>query len=463
MSTASCWDEYSLSKFIKTLADVPSPNHFKSIHSSIIKLGFSRFAVVMTGLIGLALKCGALHDADKLFDDMPQKDVVAWTSMIVGHARHGRCEDSISFFRRLLASGTAPNWYSFSGALSACSGLGVEALGYGKQIHVQVLKSSFLGPVDPIVHHGLLDMYSKCHCLVYVQRLFDSMAVKSLVAWNLMMSAYLRCGQAEEALKLFNSMVAHGVKPGDFTYAICVDACAAHASIKQGTQLHASILKSGFDHDLVIRNSMVDMYSKCGCIGSAKAVFEAMPSRDPVLWTTMISAYGRCGCVSDAIEMFEKMIQMNIKRDEVAYLAVLSACSHAGLLSKGWQYFQLMFEEEHTVVAESEHYGCMVDLLCRSGRSEEALDFIEHMPFEANVAIWSTLLHSCRMYGNAKLGQFAASQMSRIDPEFHSNWVLLSSIHAAESEWDTTWKIRESMKDENVKKDPGFSWIELSQ
>ncbi|RRT78991.1 hypothetical protein B296_00024128, partial [Ensete ventricosum] len=421
---------------------------------------FSRFTVLVTGLIDLALKCGSLDDADKLFDDMPHKDVVAWTSMIIGHARHGQFDSSVSWFRAMLASGAVPNWYTFSGALTACSGVGVEALDYGKQIHAQVLKSSFLGPVDPVVYNGLLDMYSSCRCLLFARRLFGSMTVKGPVAWNTMMSGHLRCGQAEEALELLMLMVAYGMRPGGFTYAICVDACTALASIKQGLQLHALIIKSGFDSDLVIRSGLVDMYSKCGCIGSAKLVFEMMPSSDPVLWTTMISAFGKYGCVGEAIMVFEKMVELKIKRDGITYLAVLSACSHGGLVSEGWRYFQLMFEEEGAAIAESEHYGCMVDLLCRSGCLEEALSFIEHMPSEPSVAVWSTLLNSCRIYGNTKLGKIAASRLFKLDPEFQSNWVILSSIHAAQGEWDKTWKLRESMKGENVKKEPGCSWIE---
>lgn len=462
MLAASFLDEYSLSHSIKLLAATRSPKLFHSFHCFIIKLGFSCSAVLLTGLIDFAFKCGAFEDTHKLFDDLPHRDVVAWTSMIVGHARLGSYDESFSFFKRMLAGGTAPNWYSFSGALIACSGVGADALAYGKQIHAQVIKSSFLGPINPVVYNGLLDMYCKCHCLLYARKLFSSMPVRGLIAWNSMMSGYLRFGQAEEALELLIFMVNYGVRPCDFTYAICIDACASLASINQGKQLHTLVVKNGFDSDLVIRNSLLDMYAKCGCNRSAKLVFEMLPSRDPILWTAMISTYGKSGCIGDAIKMFEQMIELKIKRDEIAYLAILSACSHAGLVNKGWHYFRLMSEEKHTVTERSEHYGCMVDLLCRSGRLEEALHFIKHMPFEPGISAWSTFLSSCWIYGNTKLGEFAASQLFKLDPEFESNWVILSGMHAVEEEWGKTCKIRENMKDENVKKQPGCSWTELS-
>ncbi|XP_042432373.1 putative pentatricopeptide repeat-containing protein At1g68930 isoform X2 [Zingiber officinale] len=441
-------DEYSLSHSIKLLATTRSPQLFHSLHCFIIKLGFSSSVVLLTGLIDFAFKCGALGDSHKLFDDLPHRDVVAWTSMIVGHARHGSYDNSFSFFKKMLASCTSPNCYSFSGALTACSGVGVDALAYGKQIHAQVITSSFSGPINPVVYNGLLDMYCKCHCLSYARKLFGSMPVRGLIAWNSMMSGFLRSGQAEEALELLVFMVNYGVRPCDFTYAICIDACASLASINQGKQLHTLVVKNGFDSDLVIRNSLLDMYAKCGCNGSAKIIFEMLPSRDPILWTAMISTYGKSGCISDAIRIFEQMTELKIKHDEITYLAILSACSHAGLVNEGWHYFRLMSEEKHTVAARSEHYGCMVDLLCRSGRLEEALDFIKQMPFEPGISAWSALLSSCWIYGNTKLGEFAASQLLKMDPEFESNWVI-------------TGKIRGSMKDENVKKQPGCSWIEL--
>ncbi|XP_010932000.1 pentatricopeptide repeat-containing protein At2g13600 [Elaeis guineensis] len=453
----ACLDEYSLSKSLKAAAALRSQTHLKALHAPIIKLGFSRFTIVMTGLIDASLKCGLLADARTLFDDLPHRDVVAWTSMIVGHARHRRFHESLSFFRSMLATGTAPNGHSFSGALTACSGLGT--LSYGRQIHAQVLKKSIF---ELIVQNGLLDMYCRCRCLPAAQRLFDSMRVKDIVSRNAMMSGCLYCERAEEALKLLAVMISCGARPDDFSYAICVDACATLASMQQGIQIHACIVKGGFDSDLVVGNALVDMYAKCGCISSSKLIFETMHTRDPVLWTTMISAFGKYGCVEDAISMFERMEELNIKRDEVTYLAVLSSCSHGGLVSEGWHYFRFLLEEKGESFVKPEHYGCMANLLCRTGYLEEALEFIESMPLKPSIAIWSAFLNSCRMYGNTELGQLAASRLIELDPENDSNWVVLSSIHAAESEWNETWKIRECMKGENIKKEPGCSWVEVN-
>ncbi|KAG1365196.1 pentatricopeptide repeat-containing protein, mitochondrial [Cocos nucifera] len=419
----ACLDAYSLSKSLKAAATLRSQTHLKALHAPVIKLGFSRFTILMTGLADVALKCGLLADARTLFDDLPHRNVAAWTSMIVGHAHHRWFHDSLSFLRNMLATGTAPNGHSFSGALTACSGLGT--LSYGRQIHVQVLKKSIF---ELIVQNGLLDMYCWCRCLPAAQRLFDSMRVKDNVSWNAMMSGYLYCERAEEALELLAVMVSCGARPDDFSYAICVDACATLASMLQGIQIHACIVKGGFDSNLVVGNALVDMYAKCGCISSSKLVFETMHARDPVLWTSMISAFG----------------------------------NHGELVSEGWHYFRLPLEEEGEAFVKPEHYGCMANLLCRAGYLEEALEFIERMPLKPSIAIWSAFLNSCQMCGKTKLSQLAACRLLELDPENDSNWVVLSTIHAAVSEWNKTWKIRECMKGENIKKEPGCSWVEVN-
>uniref|UniRef100_A0A452Y1X0 Pentatricopeptide repeat-containing protein n=1 Tax=Aegilops tauschii subsp. strangulata TaxID=200361 RepID=A0A452Y1X0_AEGTS len=273
-------------------------------HAVLLKLGLSASAILATSLAHLALRCGLPGYARALFDEMPRRDVVSWTSLITGHAHQGLHGDSLALLRRMVESGVAPNGYTLSGGLLACAGVGQGALAAGKEIHARVVKMSMYGPVDSVVENGVLDM----------------------------------SGQAEETLGLFASMVSCEVVADGFSYAIIVDACGELALLKQGMQVHARVLGAGFDSDVVVRNSLLDMYAKCG-----------------------------------------------------------------------------------------------------RGHLEDALEFIESMPFESSIAAWSALLNSCRIYGDAKLGQLAASRLLELDPENHSNWVALSSKHASEGDWHETW------------------------
>ncbi|OVA10345.1 Pentatricopeptide repeat [Macleaya cordata] len=449
-------DEYTLSNVFKT-ALFDSPNHGKQIQAAIIKCGFHQFTILMTALMNFNLKCGNLKDARKLFDEMIDRDVVSWTSMIVGYAQNHHFTDSLSLFRKMIGFDVNPNGYSFSGALSACSGL--QALEQGKQIHAHVLTSGVLG-VNLILQNSLLNMYSRCKSIESARKLFDSMGVKEMIAWNEMISGYLQCEEGEQALKLFASMVSVGLKPDKFSYAICVDACACLVSMQQGSQIHGCILKSGFQSDLIIRNSLVDMYAKCGCVDSAKLVFNPMPTKDTLLWTTMISALGKNGQFEEVLMMFEKMLELKIKTDGVTYLAVLSACSHGGMVERGWKYFRLM-TEDNLISAGSEHYSCMVDLLCRSGNLLDALEFIKEMPLKPSISVWGTFVNSCRLYRNIELAEFAAEKLLELDPANSSNFVVLSNAYAAECVWNETEKIRKRMKNTLMKKEPGCSWIEL--
>ncbi|KAL5230536.1 hypothetical protein ABZP36_029312 [Zizania latifolia] len=460
-SPAREWDATSLAGALKAAAAGRSAAHVRPLHGILLRLGLSSSAILATSLAQVALRCGLPGYARELFDEMPRRDVVSWTSLITGYAHQGLYGDSLALLRRMVASGVVPNGYSLSGALLACAGVGRAALACGKEIHARVFKLSLHAPVDPVVENGILDMYTRCGKVEHAMRLFGVMLVRDIVAWNSMMVGCLRSGQAEEALGLFTSMVSCGVDADGFSYAIFVDACGELALLKQGMQVHAKVIRGGFESDVVVRNSLVDMYAKCGCVNSAELVFRDAISSDAVLWTTMILAYGKFGRVHDAVCMFDRMSQLGIKRDGVAYLAVLSACSHGGLVKEGWYYFRLMLHGQTSVKVQPEHYGCMADLLCRSGYLEEALDFITNMPFESSVAAWSALLNSCRIHGNAKLGQLAASRLLQLDPENHSNWVALSNAHALESDWHETWMIRESMSIECVKKEPGCSWVEL--
>ncbi|KAL6900737.1 hypothetical protein ACP4OV_005413 [Aristida adscensionis] len=460
-SPSTAWDATSLAGALKAAAASRSAPYVGPLHAVLVKLGLSASAILATSLSHLALRCGLPQYARDLFDEMPRPDVVSWTSLVTGHAHQRLYTDSLALLRRMVSSGVTPNGYSLSGGLLACAGIGQDALAPGKEIHARVVKMRAHGPVDAVVENGVLDMYARCGSIDYARRVFGVMLVRNIVSWNSMMAALLWSGQAEEALGLFMTMVSCGIGVDGFSFSISVDACGELALLKQGMQLHAQVVAGGFEADVVVRNSLVNMYAKCGCVDSAELVFEAVPSHDSVLWTAMISAYGKFGRVHDAVSMFDRMAQLGIKQDGIAYIAVLSACSHGGLVREGWHYFNLISDCQSPVPVQPEHYGCMADLLCRRGYLEQALEFIENMPFDSSAAAWSALLNSSRIYGNSKMSQLAVSHLLKLDPENHSNWVALSSVHASENDWHETWMIRESMSRECVKKEPGCSWVEL--
>ncbi|XP_068635305.1 pentatricopeptide repeat-containing protein At3g24000, mitochondrial-like isoform X2 [Aristolochia californica] len=389
---------------------------------------------------------------------MPHRDVVSWTSLIVGYAKNELFVQSLGLLQSMMVSGTVPNKFTFSGALTACSGL--QGLRQCKQIHAKVIVYAGFSE-DNVLQNSLLNTYCQCRVLDCARKLFNLMPRKSNIAWNELICGYLREGQGEEALTLFASMVSEGEKPDDFSYAICANACAEFASIRQGVQIHACVVKSGFESDIVTANSLIDMYAKVGCVDSAKLIFYMIPYRDTKLCTAMISALGKCGLAEDCFTVFNQMQEWNVKPDEITYVAILSACSHRGLQEQGWNYFRRMIVED-LIPAKQEHYACIVDLLSRSGSLTQALEFIKEMPLEPNAAVWTAFLNACHLYGHIEFAQIAARHLLELTPENHGNHVVLSNMHAAGSDWEWTETIREKMRSTNIKKQPGCSWIEVN-
>ncbi|KAL4187338.1 hypothetical protein AMTRI_Chr09g18520 [Amborella trichopoda] len=450
-------DEYTLSIVLKAAASLKLLSYGKQIQTLVTKSGFSQFMLLVTTLLDLHVKCSDLAAACQIFEEMPERDVVSWTSLIVGHVHQSKHNMALKLFQKMNKGNARGNSYTYSGLLSACSGL--MALKPGKQVHAQII---VLGLSDNLtLSNGILGMYGTCRSMYDACRVFNGMPFRGLISWNAMISACVQCECGEEALKLLCLMGSQGIKPDNFSCAICARVCASMASMTHGYQIHALVLKLGFQSDLVIGNSLVDMYAKCGCIELAKLIFEEIPDKDEILWTTMINAYGRHGHVREVLHMFKEMIGVGMKPDGITYMALLSACSHGGLVNQGRHYFKSMFLE-HSVRVEPEHYACMVDLLGRNGFLSEAYEFMEEMPIKPCASMWASFLSACNWYGEAQLGEIAAKRLLELDLRNYSDYtVLVSYIKAKAGKWNEIFQTRERTKRKQMKKEPGCSWIEI--
>eukprot|EP01018_Ginkgo_biloba_P032090 Gb_22770 [translate_table: standard] len=463
---------------------------------------------------------GHIDEAMKLFRKMPERNVVSWTAMIATCAKHGRGEEALTLFYQMQQSGIQPNQFTFASVLSACAN--VAALEQGKKIHEEILRSQFQSNV--FVGNALLDMYAKCGSIKNARNVFDRMpqrdvvswnamiagytqnghlkeAVKlfrkmpeqnviswngmitgyaqngqvdealklfqkmpeqDVVSWNAMIAGYAQNGHGEKALKLFRQMQLTGLKPNSETFTIVLPTCADLAALDEGKEVHEVVIRSGYQSDVFLGNTLVDMYAKCGSIEDACHVFNKMPVRNVVSWTSMIVGYAVHGCGKEALQLFEQMRHSGTHPDHVTFLGVLSACCHAGLVDEGWQYFDCMSQYYHITPAK-EHYGCMVDLLGRAGRLDEANQFINEMPIKPDAVVWGSLLGACRIHTNVELGKCAAEHLLELDPENGAHYVLLSDIYAAAGRLDDIEKVWKRRKDRKIKKKRGCSWIVVNK
>ncbi|KAI9195872.1 hypothetical protein LWI28_018940 [Acer negundo] len=205
------------------------------------------------------------------------------------------------------------------------------------------------------------------------------------------------------------------------------------------------------------------MYAKCGAVDQAFNVFQKLPEKDLVLWTSMITAYGSHGQALEALKLFHEMLQINVKPDTVTFLAVLSACSHAGLVNEGCLYFNQMISE-YGIKPRIKHYSCLIDLLGRAGRLHEAYGILLNTPdIKDDVGLLSMLFSACHLHGNTELGERVARLLVEKDPDDPSTYIVLSNRYASVNKWDEVRQVRLKMKALGLKKNPGCSWIEIEK
>eukprot|EP01018_Ginkgo_biloba_P027290 Gb_25582 [translate_table: standard] len=449
-------DQFTFVVILSACTNLTALEQGKQVHAHIIKIGFESNTFVGNAFIDMYAKCGTIEDARQMFDNMPDCNEVSKNAMIGGYVIHGLEEAALKFYSEMHREGNIPTESTFASILSACTGL--SALEQGKQVHAHVIRNGFESKA--FVGNALVDLYAKLGCTNDAQQVFEKMFERNVVSWNGMIAGYARHGQSEEALKHFWQMGQAGVKPNRFTFPRVLGVCASLAALEQGKQVHACIIRTGFESNTFAGSGLVDMYAKCGNIEDAHQVFDEMPERDAVSWTAMIVGCAQNGHGMESLQLFETMVRGGMIPDDIAFIGVLSACSHAGLVDEGLRYFNLM-SQDYGISPGTDHYACMVDLLGRAGLLNEAKDFMNNMPFKPNSSMWGALLGACRNHGNIDLGKHAAECLLELEPQMAAPYVVLSNIYAAAGRWGEAAYIRKMLKDTGVKKKAGCSWIQV--
>lgn len=426
----------------------------KCCHGLALQFGLLVDVLACNILINFYSKCGLLGMARQMFDRMPKRSMVTWNTMIAAHTQHGEGVEALNLFLQMHREGTLSSEFTLSSVVCACAAR--CAVTESQQLHAFALKVA----MDSNVYVGtaLLDVYAKCRMIGDAQLIFDAMAEKSSVTWSSMVAGYVQSNLYEEAISFFGFSLKKGVQSSQFTISSVLCACASLAAIIEGKQLHAVIVRAGFDSNLFVATSLIDFYSKCGCISDAYLVFGHIEGKNLILWNAMIAGFSKHARPCEAMMLFEKMQQLGLKPNEVTYISVLSACSHMGLVEKGQGYFDLMLKD-NAIQPNVLHYSCMVDVLGRAGKTNEAWELINSMPFRAIPSMWGSLLNSCRVHGNIELGIIAAQHLFELEPDNAANHVLLSNIYAANKQWGEVAKARKLLRDSGARKEIGKSWI----
>ncbi|KVI10566.1 hypothetical protein Ccrd_011037, partial [Cynara cardunculus var. scolymus] len=424
----------------------------KVVHGYAAKHDFGKDVSISNSLIQLYSSIGAWEEAEKVFTRVESKDVVSWTSMISGYENNGLPEKAVEIYKKMETEGVEPDEITIASVLSACASLG--RLDMGIELHEFAKRTGLLSYV--IVTNALIDLYSKCKLIDKALEVFQLIPNKNVISWTSIILGLRINNRSVEALSFFRRMKA-SLMPNSITLISVLSACGRIGALMTGKEIHAYALRIGLGFDGFLPNALLDMYVRCGRMDIACNQFNSH-EKDIASWNTLLTGYAERGQGKDAIELFNKM---DVKPDAVTFISLLCACGRSGMVANGLDYFNRM-TEDYGLAPNVKHYACVVDLLGRAGKLEEAHRFIEKMPIKPDQAIWGALLNACRIHKQVELGEVAAQHILDMDePESVGYYGLLCDFYADIGKWDEVGRVKKLMREKGVTVDPGCSWVEV--
>ncbi|KAK8548689.1 hypothetical protein V6N12_061597 [Hibiscus sabdariffa] len=461
-------DDFTLATVSKVAGETRDLVAGKLVHCQSIKTGFVLDIVVSNSLISMYGKCGEFEGMKNVFDEMCERNVGSWNALISGYSNSGDwrlVKDLWEVVKNMQLGGMKLNGFTISSLLPLCGGDGTWGCNYGRELHCYILKNELDSGIGSDVYLGccLIDMYSKSGRVSMGRNVFDRMGLRNVYAWTAMINGYIENGDFDEALVLFQKMQLNdGIEPNKVSLVSVLPACSSYAGLMAGKQIHGYAIRKELTSDVALCNALIDMYSKCGSLNSARQVFDKGPFRkDTISWSSMICGYGLHGKGEEAISLYNKMLLLGDKPDMITVVGVLSACSRSGLVNEGLRFYNTI-TNEHGMKPTVEICACVVDMLGRSGQLDQALDFIKTMPVEPGPSVWGALVNASVMHGNIELQELAHRFLIHLEPENPSNYVSLSNLHASSKRWDVVAGLRKMMKEKGLKKAPGCSWITMN-
>ncbi|KAJ8769212.1 hypothetical protein K2173_000987 [Erythroxylum novogranatense] len=430
----------------------------KQAHAQVLVNNYVLDVTIQTDVLLAYTKCGFLEVARNLFDGMRERGMHSWNILIASYVQNSLYLDAVRVFDEFLKMGLRPDHFTMPPLLKASAGIKDRRLGW--MLHGFVVSFGFERYV--VVGTSVMEFYLKCGEFDDAKRLFVNMVYKDSGAWNLIISGFGRAGLFLEALDLFRDMLKEDrLKVDAMTVSGVLNACGGEGDLMKGREIHGKVVKSTFFAcDIATYNSLIDMYAKCGCLHNSEKVFRNMHDVNVVTWTTMISCYGIHGKGNEALALFQRMKDFGFSPNPVTLTAVLASCSHSGLINPGREIFCSMLTD-YGFQPCSEHYACMTDLLGRSGHLEEALRLAQRIDLTTTASVWGALLAGCVMHKNVRIGEIAAHHLFELEPTKSSNYIALCSIYESCGMWDGMSVTMKKMKQLGLVKAPGCSWITI--
>ncbi|RDX60774.1 Pentatricopeptide repeat-containing protein, partial [Mucuna pruriens] len=403
--------------------------HAKSLHSLILKLGLFNNVFLLNNMISVYAKCSHFDDAQTLFEEMPHRNIISYTTMVSAFTNSGRPHEALTLYNHMLESKTVqPNQFLYSAVLKACSLVGDVEL--GKLVHRRISQARL--EFDTVLMNVLLDMYVKCGNLSDAKRVFHEIACKSSTSWNTLILGHARQGLMRDALNLFDQMpdpdlvswnsiitglvdnasshalqfvsMMHGkgLKLDAFTFPCALKACSLLGKLTMGRQIHCCIIKSGFECSCYCISALIDMYSNCKLLDEAMEIFDKNPplAKSLAIWNSMLSGYVTNGDWWKAFSLISRMHHSGAQFDYYTFSIALKVCIYFNNLRLASQVHGLVitcgYELDYVVGS------ILIDLYAKQGNINNALRLFERLP-DKDVVAWSSLIAGCARFGSGTL------------------------------------------------------------
>ncbi|CAM8986441.1 unnamed protein product [Rhodiola kirilowii] len=454
-------DEVTFLSVLTAASQLQKMELAKQLHALVIKNSMVSQIMVLNTIIVMYSRCGSLETSFDVFNSMLERDIVSWNTMVSALVQNEFDDEGVMLVRGMQKEGLYVDSITATALLSASSNLKDPYL--GKETHGYLIRH---GVQFEGMENYLIDMYMKSGLIDTAKRLFESSNSEEIdqATWNSMICGYTQSELYKEGFAVFREMVEKRVVPTPVTIASILPACSPIGSIALGKQLHGFATRQLMDNNVFVGSALIDMYSKLGAIAYAESVFGEADEKNPITYTNMILAYGQHGMGEKALSLFFSMQRCGFQPDAITLVAILSACSYAGLVDQGLMIFQSM-EKDYGIRPSSEHFCCVADMLGRAGRVAEAYEFITNLGEEGNLlGTWGSLLAACKIHREFELGKLVSQKLIEMENQnrvtgYH---VLLSNMYADEGEWNNVVQQRKGMHERGMRKEAGCSWIEIA-
>ncbi|KFK32016.1 hypothetical protein AALP_AA6G189100 [Arabis alpina] len=366
----------------------------KKVHGRIIKSGVNEDAVIETSLLCMYGQTGNLSDAEKVFDGMPVRDFVAWSTLVSSCLENGEVVEALRIFKCMVDDGVEPDAVTMISVVEGCAELG--CLRIARSVHGQIMRKMF--DFDEILCYSLLTMYSKCGDLFSAERIFEKIVTKSAVSWTAMISSYNRGGFSEKALRSFSEMLKSGIEPKLVTLYSVLSSCGLLGLIREGKSVHGFAVRRELDPKYEsLSPALVELYAECGRLSDSETVLCVVGDRNIVAWNSLISLYAHKGMVIEALCLFREMVTRRIRPDSFTLASSISACENTGLVQLGKQIHGHVIR---TDVSDEFVQNAMIDMYSKSGLVDSACTMFDRI-IHKSVVTWNSMLCGFSQNGNS--------------------------------------------------------------